>query len=103
MGLCELSDFGEGIAFVLLEGELLAVVAEGLEFGSLNTLGVGLVGGEKGPGGVEVDGSIELLSSVVESQDRSVYSDHVSDSLDDGEVLELSGVENELSPVVLLS
>lgn len=88
---------------MLLEAVVLAVVKERFVFTNVLAVRCLLISGEESPARVEVDGSVELLLSVVESQDGAVYSDDISDSLHDGQVFEPSGVQDQLSPRVLLS
>lgn len=82
-----LAELSEDVGLVLLEGGLLAGESEGGVFG--------LLGVEESPGSVPLGGDVELSVVLVETEGGSVESDDVTKSVDDGEVLESSGVDND--------
>ena len=61
-----------------------------------------LVGGVKGPRALEEHVNVELSLALVDSQVGSVDPDDVTDSVNDGEVFEPVGVDDDLSPVLLV-
>jgi len=88
--------------FVLLESGVLARESEGsvLANGSVVKRS-SLVSGEEGPGTVLVDGAVELSGVVVETESDSVESDDITDSVNNGEVLESLGVDDNGGVVVI--
>jgi hypothetical protein len=61
------------------------------------------LGGEKSPRAVVEDVGIELATTVVEAEGRSVYTDDVTKASDNGEVFESLGVEDESGVVAGVS
>ena len=53
------------------------------------------LGGEKSPRAVVEDVGIELATTVVEAEGRSVHTDDITKASDNGEVFESLGVEDE--------
>jgi len=90
-----LSEGGEDGDVLSLEGGLLSgegvggVVAGGLSEGGE------LISGEKSVGALVEHVDVELSLVLVDSHGGSVHSDNVSESVDDGEVLELGSVDDD--------
>lgn len=87
VALSPLSDVGKDGILALLEGVVLSRVDSA---GVASTLL-----GEDGPGAVVEDVSVELSLAVVEAEGSSVDTDDVTDSGDDGEVLESLGIQDD--------
>lgn len=95
-----LSQVLEGGSLALLKSGVLAGVVVGLEFvGGIESLDLLVdrlsVCGEESPGAAVEHVGVELSLAIVQSQSSSVHSDDVSDSLDDGEIFESLGVQDE--------
>jgi hypothetical protein len=106
--LSPFSDVLEDGGLVLLEGVSGSGEGEGDKltggFSTSDFLEGGLlVGGEKGPGAVVEEVSVELSLVVVESEGSSVDSDDVSDSVNDGQIFESLGEEDEGGEVAVFS
>lgn len=93
-----LSELGKEVSIVLLESVSLSEVRE--SFIVMVSSGWGsLVSREKSPGAVVRNRGVELSLALVDSNDGSVNSDDVSNSVDDWEIFEFVGV-NDNSGVV---
>jgi hypothetical protein len=86
-----LADVGKGGSLALLEA---VVLAREWDSGVVVALR-----GEKSPGAVVEDVSIELAATVVEAEGSSVDTDDVTEAGDNGEIFESLGVEDEGSVV----
>ena len=98
-----LAEGGEDVAFGFLERGSLVRVAHGLVSGAVLVESGLLVGREESPRSGEVGVEVELTSVVIDSHGGSVNSDDISESVDNWEVFESVGEDDEVSPLVLLS
>jgi len=88
-----LSELGKEVSVVLFKSIFLSEVAESSVVVISSSWGL-LVSGEEGPGAVVRNGGVELSLALVNSNDSSVNSNNVSDSVDDWEIFEFVGVDD---------
>lgn len=95
---------GEDVSLLLLERCAFAAVGNGGVGRAVSTESGLLVSGEESPSSTAGLGvNVELSSVFVDSHGGSVNADDVSESVDDGEVFESGGENDEVGPVVFLA
>jgi hypothetical protein len=90
-----LADAGKKGNFVLLPSVTLSGVCDGLVFTSGTTESRVLIRWEEAPGSVVLEVNVELAFVVVESERGAMDADDVSNSVDNREVLEAAGIQDD--------